>query len=68
MTSKIKKNEEFAQWFREWIEKTGERRASSAHLPHAKRASAAERDLNEARTTSAAVKDSGLAETGSPHY
>ena len=67
MTSKIKENEEFAQWFGEWIARTGERRASSAHLPHAKRASAEERDLNEARTTSAAVKDSGLAEACSPH-
>ena len=68
MTSKIKENEEFAQWFGEWIARTGKRRASSAHFPHANRTSGEERDLNQARTTSVAVEDSGLAEKCSPPY
>lgn len=68
MTSEIKENEEFAQWFGEWIARIGERRALSAHLPHAKRTRAEERELNEVQTTSAAVKDSGLGEKCSPHY
>ena len=68
MTSKIKENKEFAQWFGEWIARTGERRASSAPSPHAKRTRAEERDLIEARTASAAAKGSGLAEERSPHY
>jgi len=68
MIREIEENKEFAQWFGEWIARTGQPRALLERRRPDQSATVEEQAVLPVRSTGAEVNQSGYAEECSPQY